>query len=218
MIEFDLILDLDSPLHIGSERRQATTADRPMLKTQNGLPYIPATSIKGRLRYEVEVLLRSVLPEGAICNPPQPERMCQPIVGEPCPVCALFGSPWYEGPLYFSDLLLSGKYADQIDPLKPPTTTSRAGTRINRRRHVVEEKFLFDTELFEPGVPWSFWGKVRYFDEELDLTPLYVAAHGVTSIGGSRSRGLGWCRLTIDTAPSPEELIEYWSTWLGNHT
>ena len=101
MIILQFRLTLESPLHIGGEVQIDTAASRPLLKLRNGQPYVPATSIRGRLRHEVEALLRHTLGEEHICHPPRPDRMCHPLqVGDPvCEVCALFGSPWRESPL-----------------------------------------------------------------------------------------------------------------------
>src|SRR4051812_1305051 len=109
MITLTLSVELESPLHIGGETRQHTDAALPMLKTPEGLPYIPATSIKGRLRDEVERLLRGQ--SLFVCHAPRPELMCRPVEGQTaCAVCTLFGSPWQEAQLYFADLNLSNAH------------------------------------------------------------------------------------------------------------
>lgn len=214
MISFTLEVTLDSPLHIGGEMRLHTQADRPLLKTADGWPYIPATSIKGVLRHETEQLVRAVLGADAVCYAPQPERMCQPLSGSDlCPVCTIFGSPWEESRLYLSDLMIVAEQAQHLS-LERAQTETRPGVRINRRRRTAEDDFLFQTELFQPGVDWKFAGPATFYGSEIDLTPLYVAARAVSMLGGGRSRGLGWCDLKLVGAPEGADLRARWEEWL----
>src|ERR1700694_1883151 len=103
-----------TPLRIGTEsdvRRDAA-----------GRPCIPATTLKGRLRVEVERI--AVALGGSICKPPNAVTMCHPhAASPPCVVCDLFGSPWTEGRLYFEDLLTN---ATPILIARQRTTHSRA--------------------------------------------------------------------------------------------
>ncbi len=228
MTRLTLSVTTHSPLHIGGETRQNTDATRPMLKTAAGLPYIPATSIKGRLRHEVERLLRGALGPGAVCDAPVAERMCQPLddAAGVCPACHLFGSPWREAALYFHDLDRITVDGAEISLMRrdgiAPQTQTRAGVRINRRRRVVEDQFLFDTELFEPGIPWTFSGTANYLGRHpQNLVLIYMAARAVTMMGSARSRGLGWSTLVVegeDGAPSAEELQAMWTAWREAHS
>lgn len=222
MMKFQLTVTLESPLYIGCETQIDTDASRPLLKLHNGQPYIPATSIRGRLRHEIESILRQTLGPSRVCNPPQPDRMCHPLSpDEPvCAVCNLFGSPWRESRLRFGCLTLSEASQAVMGRAltRSPQTTTRAGIGINRQRRIVQEDLLFWTELFEPGFPWEFVGN-GYFKGTLgDLVPLYLAAACVNSLGGSRTRGLGWCRLTI-SAEGDQMLRtrEAWDAWLEEH-
>lgn len=222
MNELTITLQTQSPLHIGGDVRQQTNADRPMLKTTEGQPYVPATSIKGRLRAEVERVLRSLLPNAIICHAPNPQHMCHPLdsADQICPVCALFGSPWRESSLFFTDLRLT-KVDAALVALPPRddrhkrhiATHTRMSVSINRSRRVAEDQRLFSTELFEPGYPWTFEGKVHYTCSDIQLAPLFLVARAVTTLGGSRSAGLGWCELTFDPAPTGKDLRRLWSDW-----
>lgn len=213
MIQKTIQVTLKSPLHIGGEVRRGTFADRPLLKTEEGLLYIPATSIKGRLRHEVEMILRqqNINYPRKICQPPTPERMCQSITGIVCPVCELFGSPWQESKLYFSDLRLSGEYAKALHLQHLPPTNIRDSVTINRKRRVAEDQRKFTTELFEPGIDWTLSGTINCrVPNEVMLTPLYLAARSITMMGGSRSRGLGWCEVLLTP---DEDLNSLWQQW-----
>lgn len=207
-IGLKVILTSLSPIHIGAESSRAMGATRPLLiDPVTRLPYIPSTTIKGRLRNAVESFLCAT--NVRICEAPLASRMCQPSNDSVCPVCALFGSPWRESRLYFSDLHLDATVLRSAIP----TPRLRAGIRVNRRRGVVESQFLFNTEIFEPGIPWKYEGQIDFEGEVVELVPLYLAVRDVTMIGGSRSRGLGWCTLSLPTAPTSDELRVLWETW-----
>lgn len=212
MITLNIVLELQSSLHIGGEVRQNTNATLPMLKTPEGLPYIPATSMKGRLRDEVERLLRAQ--SLTICDAPRPETMCRPLAGQvACPVCQLFGSPWQEASLYFNDLHLLPEH-QQMFHGRIPRTTAHVSVRMNRRRRVVEDQALFDTELFQPGYPWKFQANLVYTHNSLiDLAPVLLAAKGIRMIGKARSRGLGWCSVNINEGDESLNLRNLWDTW-----
>lgn len=216
MISLTLTVQMQSALHIGGETRQNTDAALPMLKTPDGFPYIPATSIKGRLRDEVERLLRRL--NHYVCTSPRPEHMCRPIGDQPlCAVCALFGSPWHEASLYFQDLTLNHNQRSLIGS-KTPSTTPRMSVRINRKRRVAQDNFLFDIELFQPGYSWEFTGQLTYTGDNMaDLAPLLLASKGVTMLGKARSRGLGWCSVHIgdEQSQDTDNLRVLWKTWSG---
>jgi len=201
-----------SPLHIGGEVRQNTDADRPLLKQQDGYPYIPATSIKGRLRHEAESFLRAM--GYPVCNAPIAEQMCQPENAPVCSICQIFGSPWYEAGVYFSDLIIQ---TSGLDIGSTSSTTLRMGNQLNRRRRVVEEKHLFSTELYAPGMLWRFAGEIDFNRPEYDLALLVMAARGVNMMGGSRSRGLGWCMVTLSCESVSLDPKALWDAWTEHH-
>lgn len=214
MKTFNAEVILQSPLHISSERGHEAGTRRPFLKTVDGLPYIPASSIKGCLRHEAERLLRS---QGiAVCNAPSAEYMCQSA--QPCPVCQLFGSPWHISALLFNDLeLADAQIFTQGRNPRIPFPTSRSGVRLNRKRRTAEDGLLFEKELFEPGYPWRFVGQIIYERENPDsLALLYMAANSVNMLGSARSRGLGWSEIKLDESNqsmTPSVLEELWDRW-----
>lgn len=207
----NITITLESPLHMGSERGQETGLRSPFLKTVDGLPFIPASSVKGCLRHEAERLLRSQ--KIAICSPPTAEYMCQS--DQPCPVCRLFGSPWYASTLYFNDLhLVNADIFTQGKTAKIPLPTARSGVRLNRKRRIAEDRSLFEKELFEPGYPWQFVSEIIYEGEDDDsLVLLYMAARAVSMLGSGRSRGLGWSEVALTETNQTIALDEMWHRW-----
>lgn len=188
MVQIDVTLTLRSPLNIGSGAQQGTFAQRGMLKDRQGWPYIPASALKGRWRHAVEQVVSS-LPGQTVCL--THHDMCRQ---DPCMACQLFGSPWTAGQVRFVDLALSGPTAvislRQKSP--PPKTEERTGIAVNRRRGVAQDNFLFNTELFMPGVPLEFSGRLTGNLSMAQAGVLIAGLRLIPSFGRSKSGGLGW--------------------------
>jgi CRISPR/Cas system CSM-associated protein Csm3 (group 7 of RAMP superfamily) len=188
-VEIVIRVTMDAPLHISAETKINTEADRALLKQRHGLPYIPATSLKGRLRAELESLLGHfdrAAPRSEGMQHPLTEQFDVDILTE------LFGSPWMESRLYFSDLHLTREFQDR----KIPTTQTRMGVGINPRRGVAQDQHLYSTELFLPGISLTFEGDVLVETSSVEHVALIIAGLKlVERIGSGRSRGLGWCKI-----------------------
>ncbi len=79
---------LDSGLHIGgsAEATQIGGVDNPVIRQPlNGYPYIPGSSLKGKMRSLLELSLDKVEPEGDL-HRYQKERCDR----ESCPICHIF--------------------------------------------------------------------------------------------------------------------------------
>lgn len=66
--------------------------DQTVVRDLNGLPYIPASTLKGRVRDMAESLARNFGQK--ICNGPHPSFMCPAIDRQenPCIICTTFGA------------------------------------------------------------------------------------------------------------------------------
>ncbi len=206
-VEIKLRVIFKTPFCVGSGAMADSLAHKPMLKDAHRLPILPGSTLKGRLRHECERIVRSLTDDdNAVCHGPAPHGMC-PLdparLGhqdrKACPVCQVFGSPWLPSALRFSDLrwTLAEELADE--PL--PVTDLRYGVSLRRARRVAEEDRLFTTETFAPTRETTYVGQVvghfpdddseRYWQVALVLAGL----RAITSLGGGRSRGLGWCHI-----------------------
>jgi len=213
-MKIDVTVVLKSPLHIGALAPAGTAAVRGMVKTQDGWPYIPASTLKGRLRHTVERLARGL--GYFVCDTHQ--DMCK-SVQDACPVCLIFGSPWLEGKLYFADLLLSGP-PEILQPLKErhgsewPSTVLRHGVGISRSRKVAADNLLYTTELFQPGIPWVFKGTLCGAITMCNAAWVVAGLRAMQCIGGDSTRGLGWIDIQtqVETeaakSVSDEELLQ----------
>ena len=200
MVEIDVKLTLRSPMNIGAGAQHGTFARRPMLKSLDGWPYVPASTLKGRWRHAVEQVASS-LPHHRVCQ--THHAMCRT---RPCQVCRLFGSPWTAGKVRFQSLHLVGPEAIVALRQEQPwlKTTSRTGVAINRRRGVAQDDFLFDTELFLPGMPLVFQGTVRGDLTQQQAGLLVAGLQLIPALGGSKSSGLGWLETAVTVTANGE--------------
>lgn len=197
MVEITITLTLKSPLTIGSGAQQGTLAQRGLLKDPAGWPYVPASSLKGRLRHAVEQIVRATDTEQTVLDPHENRRRLPTDV-----VTRLFGAPWVRGQVLFEDLLLSGPpaiIAYRNHHLQAPLTQQRTGVSINRGRHVAEDQRLYSTELFQPGVPLEFQGKLRGNLLLPEVGWLVAGLHLLPALGRSKSTGLGWLDIATQT-------------------
>ncbi|HXF69662.1 MAG TPA: RAMP superfamily CRISPR-associated protein [Thermoflexus sp.] len=174
--------------------RTLPLVDRALQVDVEGNPFIPASSVRGRVRAHLERLLRaSGLPA---CWPPRPEQMC-PHVGvvpdpkEPfCLACRIFGSPWYPSPTFFEDLRLvavghpNGRLA------------YRTGIGISRRLGTVQAERLFTTESTSP-TGLRFRGNIEGALAREEMGWLLAALRTVQHLGGDKARGMGQIRLRV---------------------
>ncbi len=223
-IEIDLKVILDTPFSIGTGAMADSVADKPLIKDAEGRPVIPGSSLKGLVRHECERIIRSLIPtfeDQWPCHPPLAKDMCK--ADSLCPVCRIFGSPWYPAPITFENLILATESGEpprtwkELHSLRK--TNLRFGVGINRSRNVVAEDLLYSTETYAPPQALVYqgriWGTLR---ERREVALLLAGLQSVLAIGGDRSRGLGWCQIevavTLDgQSVPPSELLQELGQW-----
>lgn len=165
-------------------------------------PVVPGSSMKGKVRNEVERILANYRD---LCHAPRAETMCPHDPGvknPPCAVCRIFGSPALQSSLIFSDATTTD------DPtLGPYLTRTQAGVSLSRKRRTAEDERLYYIERGNEDLRYT--GRVDgYLDDEAtgrQLAVVLAALESLVAVGGSKSRGAGWTRarvlrLTIDGA------------------
>ena len=205
MIEITVKLTFETPLNIGSGAQHGTFADRAMIKDRAGVPYVPASAFKGRLRHAVErVALSQDLSD---CEPHQ--RTCR---ADPCPVCRVFGAPWVPGRLRFTRLELEGP-ADVVTGLEAmakrrqsPRTHVRYGVALSRYRQVAKDKLLYTTELFEPGEKLVFGGTLQGEITRQEAALVVAGLRLLPAMGRGKSGGLGWLTAEAEVREDGEVL------------
>ncbi|MCL6451328.1 MAG: CRISPR-associated RAMP protein [Acetobacteraceae bacterium] len=192
-----------SPLHVGAPSSTSPLErDNPVVKDGLGRPYIPGSSLKGALRSRVESILRGLGGPNAACDvldtgcvdkrtaeefTRNPAATLPKLIGQLCPVCRAFGSPWFASPLRFGDLYPEG----------PVRLETRTGVAIDRDRLTAASRRLFTLEVVPVGTTFRLDIRGERVDGQ-SLGLLWLALREFESdgfLGGGRSRGLGRVRI-----------------------
>ena len=201
--------------------------DLPVVKTADGRPYIPGSSLKGAWRSYTEALLRTVqkLPEATDDNltcfsVPRPQKGSLGVCLTQAEVSEIkerhrgdetsmtldtelrAQSCWvcrvFGAPWLAGKLLVKDLLVDEATFLQ---TRIRDGVAIDRDTGRAAEKRKYAFEVVPAGAQFTFEAILENGSQaELGLAMLGVQAlrHDKVQIGGARSRGLGWCHLEID--------------------
>lgn len=154
---------------------------------------IPATTIKGKTRYECERLLRSS--RVRVCSPPRPESMCpNPHDEYECPICILFGRPGRKGGIRFSDARVQNPKALLNDYV------FRTGVSLSRQRRSAEEGKLYFAEMAAADLSFKamIQGELQPVggvSEQAQAGLIVAGLKSIIALGNSKSRGSGWTRL-----------------------
>jgi len=209
-------LTVDTGLRIASGAGLGMTgADITVIKDALGHPFIPGSSFKGVLRSQVERLARTIdkRPDVWACDDPLDDaKRCVPnkkmedlrtehagdeaglsreVYDASCTVCRLFGSPWLASKVLVKDLLLNGEWLGRY-PV-------RDGVGINRDSGTAQQGVLYSYEVVPPGTAFTceiVAENADQVEQALLLMGLREFQQGRAQLGGGRSRGLGWVRLS----------------------
>lgn len=218
-IDLQFPIVLDGPLAIWSGFRRGQI-QRTVMRGTHGLPFIPASTLKGRVRDVAERLAQTL--DHEICGTPNPKRMCGN--GKLCLICRTFGSPGISAlsghtGLIWRDAKLIDEQGAPIEIKREEANAlyyARTQVQLSRLRGTALERHLFTSETTIENL--RFGGRVRgwlpvttrtagKFHEELIL--LCSALRLLTFVGGAKSRGSGHCSITLpanlelNDAPTP---------------
>ena len=199
LINVTLTITLEGALHIGTGLGLAQILDDRIVQGPHphvegaDLPYIPGSSLKGRLRYHVRqlsTLLGEYITEASGTSEVR-----------------LFGSPVAAAGLNFSDayiadITLARQLAgDRNNPSLVPlfARSERSFVALSRGRRVALDQHLFRLELADRGLVFTadIQGRLDARTAVYDLALLLAATRDLTHLGGHKGRGLGHCRLDI---------------------
>ena len=210
-LKIHMELHLDTALHTtGNQRRLGV--DKVLARNTAGELVLPATSLKGFLREQAEVILRSW--GQTVCIGPEPKNLA--CFQSPCMVCRVFGNPRLPSPLRFAD----GRVRAAVEE-----TMVRVGVAISRHRRASIPQRLFFQET-TPAVPSritaEITGRFATQEEAEEAAALIaLASRWGVAVGGGKTRGLGWIRevrvhATVDDQPIPDDRIQaIWRRWQG---
>lgn len=222
---FDGMLELVTPLRISSGYASDTT-DAPFMRSFDGTPYIPGSSLRGAIRSEVERILVAVgkdtaeirsctLFEKDSCDekirncldeakknekPPIDDKLIKQLAEKHlCDVCKLFGSTVYASRLIIEDAVPK---TSGIEAAKSRLRI-RDGVGIDRDTGSAVDGAKFDYEVIDPGADCPLFcfrmvaENVTDPDRKLIDLILNLLKQGLY-VGGKRTGGLGQVKLRED--------------------
>lgn len=209
-------LVLETALHLGGGKLAPVSTDAPIVRTPEGDPFIPGSSVKGAFRSAVE-RIAGVLPGVKTCSlDPYNEHSCIGPQGKAqkafnqerqrndwtqgeyliqldqrlCDTCKLFGSQYMASRVSFDDLYL----LDQEEAY----TQVRDGVGIDRDSERAVDQVKFDYEVVASGAEFKMkivLDNPTKRDLALVSLGLMELVNGSIRLGGKKSSGLGSCRL-----------------------
>ncbi len=202
-------LVLQTAMHIGGGDATLGTTDSPVIRTAEGKPFIPGSSLKGAFRSTVEKLAATIgLPNTEIDvidtssewhkkfhkrltdQRWSEEQTIQNVAAEWPATAMLFGNPYTASKIFFADAMLSD---DEIT-----TVQRRDGVAIDRDSERAMDRLKYDYEVVPSSLRFGFELHLENpTSEELALTCLGLSemVSGFFGLGGKRSSGLGRCML-----------------------
>jgi CRISPR/Cas system CSM-associated protein Csm3 (group 7 of RAMP superfamily) len=102
-----LLIEMDGPLALNTGFRRGLI-HRTVERDAEEFAYIPASSLKGRVRRACEQIARQV--GVRVCRAPRPNGMCSTHTQQPCLVCRVFGMPGRGSELHWQDARLIQDY------------------------------------------------------------------------------------------------------------
>lgn len=229
-IEYTIVFE--EPWRVGSGEAAGWTLDAAVRKDPDGLPFVPGSTLRGRVGdalRQLAPLLDLELCDGTLAPPAAQGaskgesgsqgserpmgRLCGVNHGlgderrvDYCACCRLLGSPRIEGALGWGPARLRPNDPDWDKNLAPLAasipghlTRLRNRTAIDGRSGRAEDEHLFTLEEVRGGLELGARLDLHQpLDRDL-LALLLAAMRHVRELGGGRRRGLGACRLRIET-------------------
>lgn len=190
-------------LHIGGSKEEIRIGalDQPIIRNPlNELPYIPGSSLKGKIRMLLEWYLGVEIPENG-----DPHH----CTNAKCVICRLFGTSEKENPagpgrILFQDCHLTEESEEKLKILKEETGLNYSEEKfenvINRKKGTTKDGGLRQIERVPAGIAFKFAIDYRVFEMDdngetdekyFDNIKLGLKLLQNDALGGSGSRGYG---------------------------
>jgi len=230
-VRIDYTVVFDSDWRVGSGEAAGRYLDDLVRRDGLGLPFLPGSTLRGIAGDAIQRLARALSLAtcagtalrdeegklGQLCGVTRPEE-------EICPLCVLTGSPhrpakvrWGPARLVLEDgegrpvwkPKVRESLARQAGRVPELLTRPHARTAIEEKSGRAEDEHLFSLEEARAGL--ELYGSVEIAPDvaRRHVALLVGALRFVRAIGGSRRRGLGACRIRIDSA----ELEPHFGSW-----
>lgn len=175
-------------------------AENPIIKDSKGAPYIPGSSLKGKLRSMLEYKYKKA-ESGAPCGCGQPLATC--------PVCTIFGPHKVIGHdlgptrIIVRDAFLSDKSMKDWEAARKEGvdfTETKTETAIDRKTGMAASRSLRKQERVEAGTEFALNISLRVFEDDDEARMKEIVKEGIDLInkdyiGGSGTRGYGWVEI-----------------------
>lgn len=173
--KYKVTMKVMTPFNIASGEDTGSAADKNTVLF-NGQPYIPGSTVKGKIRSNFY----------KITDVNHTDGNCH------CPLCDIFGGQGYRpSKIYVDDFLpISGQ--GEVG------TILRFGNAIDRYRRTAKDNALFATEVVKPAV---FTGRITvHFDKNTIeyKEAIELAIRMIDNVGGGRSRGYGRVKVSLE--------------------
>lgn len=205
-----LLIEMGGPLALNTGFRRGLI-HRTVERDADGFAYIPASSLKGRVRQACEQVARQV--GLRVCLAPRPTGMCS-AHKQACLVCRVFGTPGQGSELHWQDARLSTDYrsvfgGDAVS--REAQFYARTQVQLSRALGTAASDRLFSSEFtlenlrFESAI--TGWLDVTPIAGEeatggYELLLLLAGLRLVNTVGSGSSRGAGHCVIHL-----PEQVI-----------
>ncbi len=209
-ISLSLEITLETALHVGTGFGLAQLLDdrttcgpHPYPTYEATLPYIPGSSLKGRLRAHAERMAASLALAQATL-----------LIED------LFGTARIPGRLVFPDAhlvevderMIARKDANLLPYL---ALEERTFVALSRQRRTAIDKRLARIEATSAGLRMetTLRGWLLPEQAQLALALLVLAAHTTTMIGGHKARGMGAVQIRASTCMIDEQVLSLAQLW-----
>lgn len=212
----EFTITFHSDFHVGAGHGLGLQVDSALLRDPDNIPVIRGTVITGLLRDSLRKLLQ-LKPLSGYCRckasgAQDGNAYCN--ASDPCPVCAIFGSPQSPKQWSISSARPVGLEApqQQRNKWKAGETGALVGTRVrvNPRTRRAEENKLFTREAGDGSMQFHF--VATYRDDEPSAVAhaawLLAAARFMRNLGASKRRGLGECSIHLHNAQEEQRLLD----------
>jgi len=176
----------------------AGLGDRTVVRDVDGVPWIPGSTVKGRLRFFAERLLLS----GVDVDPLRYHGIANPhckSLSEACTLCRLFGNPSLPALLRVGQAslgepwrtLVQSLLVEDRNPVVRPDVEIRPGIALSRRRRSALPDHLFLDEAVPAGL--RFEGKILLSDGIRPEEDAFLRGTGrlVDALGARKAAGRG---------------------------
>ncbi len=235
----------DSPLMIGSMTTSPGVYDR-MTTMDDGLPYVPASSMRGRVKDAIRTFLQDnmegwkefelCIGQQATIGHQEDEKLFFCTKNPPCALCRIFGAPGginrrgfdFSGAYYSADATRQIKDTFGDNMTGYPMLDRRPRNRVDAElRRVKKDHFFMDgvaalmSELH--GIIKENQNHFRLYENnesirKFDYRLLLLGMRLVGELGASRNRGYGKCEIKPDKELNWHNEIEIFiNSWMEAH-